>query len=289
MSALPATPSPRERFARDALAGLSAPHKGVPTMWRYDAHGRRLAAQAVTAEAAHPAHCERRLVMGAASEIAQLAGAAPSVAELGFGIPSALYALWPALASPTALPPLEIAGFAHWWLPAATRPLLLCGGSVLAWFAPEAVLTLLLRARQLAGPGALLLVGQHATRDRGVQQALHDDPAGRAAALDLHLVERLRGELGADLDPADFRHELRFDAADGHAETHLVARRALQGRLRGRTLRFGAGESVHTSSVRAYGPLRLQALASRAGWVQRCLWADRDAHVALHLFEARTS
>lgn len=272
-------------FEREVLAGLSAPHKCVPVSWLYDRRGCALAARAAREVAGHPAQAEGRLLAEASPEIATLAGPGAALVELGFGVEAPLARLLPALQAPTLLPPLRVADFDHWTLPAGARPLLYSPHSALARFAPHAVTTLLRRAGRLAGPGALLLVGVDATRDPQRLRALHDDAAGHAAAFHLNLVHRLRGELGLDLDAADFRHELRFDPRDGHVETHLVSARAQGARLRGRTLRLAAGESVHTASVRAYGPLRLRALAQGAGWRQRRLWTEGTPRVALHLFE----
>ncbi len=281
------TEAAHDAFERDVLAGLSAPHKCVPVAWLYDRRGCALAERAAREDAGHPAQAEDRLLAGAAEEIGAMAGRVAALVELGFGVEAPLARLLPALDSPALLPPLAVAAFDHWVLPAAGRPLLYSPHSALARFAPQAVTTLLRRAARLAGPGALLLVGLDATRDTQRLRALHDDPAGHAAAFNLNLLQRLQRELGLAFDPLDFHHALRFDPRDGHVETHLVSRCAQAARLRGRTLRLAAGESVHTASVRAYGPLRLRALAQGAGWRQRRLWTDAEARVSLHLFEHR--
>lgn len=288
MSALEttATEAAHEAFARDVIAGLSTPpRKGVPVVWLYDRRGCVLAAAAARHDAQHPAHAEDRLLAAAAAEIGALAGTGVEVAELGFGVEGPLPRLLAALRSPQVLAPLPVVDFERWSLPAGGRRLLFCPHSAITRFAPSAVTTLLRRAGRLAGPGALLLMGVDATRDPQRLRALHDDAEGHAAAFNLNLIDRIRRELGADLEAAAFRHELRFDARDGHLETHLVSRGAQAARLRGRVVRLAAGESIHTASVRAYGPLRLRALAWGAGWAQRRLWGDREARVALHLFE----
>jgi uncharacterized SAM-dependent methyltransferase len=92
-----------------------------------------------------------------------------------------------------------------------------------------------------------------------------------------------RDEEGAELDPAAFRHEARVLADPPRVEAHLVARRATEWRLGGRTIGFAAGESLHTDDAYKYGPDAFRSIAARAGWAPVRHWPDADGRLGLHL------
>ena len=85
------------------------------------------------------------------------------------------------------------------------------------------------------------------------------------AALHDNLLVRIRNELGGELDPADFRHEVRVFDDPPRVEAYLVAQRATALRVGGRTFRFAKGEPVHTDNAFKYEPETFRALAARAG------------------------
>jgi uncharacterized SAM-dependent methyltransferase len=66
---------------------------------------------------------------------------------------------------------------------------------------------------------------------------------------------------------------------------HLVSRREQWVRVAGRRFHFDQGESIRTETAYKYGLLRIQAMASSAGWTQRQMWIDAHARFGMHVFE----
>ena len=148
---------------------------------------------------------------------------------------------------------------------------------------PDEALAWLQRAASDADNDALLVLGADATLDARALLALYGDPA--CAAFNRHLLVRCKRELGADFELDKFEHQARFDVRQRRIELHLVSRCEQQVRLLGRRFALAAGESIHSASFHHHSLLRVQAMASRAGWSQRQLWTDGSARFALHVFE----
>ncbi len=114
---------------------------------------------------------------------------------------------------------------------------------------------------------------------------LHDaynDRRGVTAAFNLNLLERLRRELGAELDVGGFRHRAFYNAAHGRIEMHLVSRRAQEIRIGGRRFRFERGETVHTENSYKYTADEFRALARRAGLTPLRIWRDAAQLFSVH-------
>ncbi|MBL8286350.1 MAG: L-histidine N(alpha)-methyltransferase [Rubrivivax sp.] len=193
-------------------------------------------------------------------------------------------------------PALELAGVGQdFSAKLALPPPLLAGGGVLVFypgssignFAPAEALRLLREARALARGGAAggtaggtagsgaggLIVGADLVKDARVLEAAYDDALGVTAAFDLNVLRRLNALIGADFDPAQWRHVARFDAAHSRIEMHLEARVALavrwsghDGRVPAGERRFERGERIHTENSYKWRPQDFEALLREAGY-----------------------
>jgi len=134
-----------------------------------------------------------------------------------------------------------------------------------------------------AGPGASLLLGVDRIKDPKRLAAAYDDSQGVTARFNLNLLRVLNRRLGADFDPADFRHLALYDRGAEQVEMHLVARRALEVRLPALelTARFAAGESVRTEISRKFSEPGARALAERAGWTVRRVFSPPSEDFSL--------
>ena len=112
--------------------------------------------------------------------------------------------------------------------------------------------------------------------------AAYNDSAGITAQFNLNLLQRLRDELGAEVDPQGFRHRAFYNAARGRIEMHLVSRRAQEIRLRGRRFHFEPGESIHTENSYKYSLEEFHALARAAGLQPRQVWIDSARLFSVH-------
>ena len=157
-------------------------------------------------------------------------------------------------------------------------------GSSLGNFSRQDAITLLKRFRTLLAGGPLLLGLDH-PKPAPVLEAAYDDAAGVSAAFAGNLLQRLKRELNADFNPAQFRYRARWQPDQSRVEMALVSCCDQDVQIADQRWNFQTGEPLVTEYSLKYSPAMAQELAAAAGWrwVQR--WHDPDDTLSLHLLE----
>lgn len=300
-------------FLDDTLAGLTARPKWASPKYFYDLRGSQLFDRICLQPEYYPTRTEEAILQAAAPDIAAIAGRDATLIELGSGasrkVRLLLEAMQPShylgidiskeflLASTRRLaadyPWLDVhaacADFSkRMTLPAALadgRPVAFFPGSSIGNFDPAAAEAFLLGLHALLPPGSGLLVGVDLIKEKAALEAAYNDAAGVTAAFNLNLLERIRRELGADLDPARFSHRAFFNEDASRIEMHLVSALPQVVVLGGERIPFQAGETIHTENSYKYSVEGFQALAARAGFGARALWTDADDYFSVHYLE----
>ncbi|WP_106476432.1 L-histidine N(alpha)-methyltransferase [Phytohalomonas tamaricis] len=300
-------------FFDDTLAGLSASPKWASPKYFYDLRGSQLFDQICVQPEYYPTRTEEAILERAADDIAAIAGRDATLIELGSGasrkVRLLLESMHPShylgidiskeflLDSTRRLaadyPWLDVhaacADFSHaMTLPEAlddARPVAFFPGSSIGNFDPAAAEAFLLGLHALLPPGSGLLVGVDLVKDKDVLEAAYNDSAGVTAAFNLNLLERIRHELGADLDPARFSHRAFFNEEQSRIEMHLVSDMPQVANLGGKRIAFQAGETIHTENSYKYSVEGFQQLAARAGFSVRALWTDANDYFSVHYLE----
>lgn len=162
------------------------------------------------------------------------------------------------------------------------RKLAFFPGSTIGNFEPHQAIGFLQRVRRLVQPDGALLIGVDLKKDPAILHAAYNDSAGLTAAFNLNLLQRLRAELGAEVNPNGFRHHAFYNAARGRIEMHLISRRAQEIRVQGRRFLFASGEGIHTENSYKYSVEEFHALARRAGLRPRQAWLDPERLFSVH-------
>jgi dimethylhistidine N-methyltransferase len=301
----------REAFRGDAVSGLTAARKTLPSRWLYDDRGSALFEEITTLPEYYPTRTETGILRRHAAEMAAFCGARAVLIESGAGAGLKTEILLGALESPALYVPVDIAGdflvdaaerierrfpyveirpvvadfTADFDLPADLPKLpprvAFFPGSTIGNLAPPDAAELLKRMRAHVGPDGKAIVGVDLRKDLGVLLAAYDDAAGVTAAFNLNLLERANRELGADFDLSAFAHEARWNEAKSAVEMHLVSRKAQTVSVDGRAIRFAAGETIHTEDSRKYDVEGFARLAGTAGWSVAREWLDPDRRFAV--------
>jgi len=328
MAPISAAPSPRTvhpgatpvRFAAaflaDALAGLGASPKSLPSRWFYDAHGSRLFEWISNLPSYYLTRVERGILETHGEAIAApFAGAPCTVIDLGAGdghktllllrrlaerVPTLSYA--PVDVSPAALD--DAAARVREALPATAvtpvrasyaealerlggeRKLVLFLGSSIGNLEHAEALAFLRALRAALRPGDHVLVGFDLVKPLPLLVRAYDDPQGVTRAFNLNLLARMNRELSADFDLGIFRHRATWDPGRPAMESWLESLRAQTVHVAGRAFRLEAGERIHTEISCKYTGVAISAFAEGAGFAEVARFHDPLAWFADALWRA---
>lgn len=297
-------------FRDDVIAGLSLERKRLSPKYFYDRRGSLLFEAICRQPEYYLTRTEEGILAAAAEEIAALVGPESLLVELGSGASRKVRLLLEAMRPSRYLgvdisrdfllqstrrlaadyPWLEVhAAWADFSerlrVPSGVegrRAVAFFPGSSIGNFAPAEAEAFLARLRRALPPGSGVLIGVDLVKDRRVLEAAYNDAAGVTAAFNLNLLERMRRELGASVEPGNFRHLAFFDAAASRIEMHLVSecRQALV--VDEHRFDFARGETLHTENSCKYSREGFQALAGRAGYRSSAVWSDAEGLFSVH-------
>lgn len=301
-------------FAADVLDGLSRQPKQISPKYFYDAAGSELFEQITRLPEYYPTRTELGILRAHGAEIATIIPADAALVEFGAGATTKVRLLLQHC-SIGAYVPVDISGeflkaqaralqqdfpalrvtpvvadfTAPFELPDAVAAMPKVGffpGSTLGNFEPHEASAFLRSARQILGPGALLLIGVDLEKDDRALYAAYNDAAGVTARFNLNLLTRINRELGGNFDLSAFTHRAIYNRERHRIEMHLVSRKPQTVRILSKNVAFRAGESIHTENSYKYSFERFNALARGAGWMPNASWTDHDGLFSVHALVA---
>ena len=289
-------PGEGSSLQKDALRGLSAPYKNIPSKYFYDARGSELFAQICDLPEYYPTRTEHALLRSVADRIVALT-APTDLVELGSGDARKTRALLDAVDAngrDTRYVPIDVGEDMlrntaasllkdYPWLavhgivgdyerhlgkiPAGKRKLFLFLGSTIGNLNPSYTRVFLRNLASQIGPDDYFLLGTDLVKPRAVLEAAYNDSAGVTAAFNLNMLNVLNRELDADFDLDDFEHVAFWKARASRVEIQLRALRALTVRVGqlGRSFDFAQGESMQTEISRKYTEASVAKMLEAAG------------------------
>lgn len=296
-----------ESLAEAARRGLTANPKDLPCHLFYDERGSELFELITALPEYYPMRADEEILQRRAAEIVEAAGTPLELIELGAGssaktapVIDAILAVQDRLVyrpidvsraalewgAKTLLEGRDrltvsavcgdyVAGLEHLG-PGASRRLVLWLGSSIGNQTRAEAADFLGNAGRMLAPGDAFLVGIDLRKEVRVLEAAYDDASGVTAAFNKNLLQRLRDELGAELDPDDFAHRAVWDEEIGAVRIFLES-------LRNQTVRIPSlelevelreGERIHTEDSTKYSLEEIDDLARTAGLERRHTWLD---------------
>lgn len=302
-----------DEMREEVAEGLSRPQKRLSPKYFYDRRGSELFEEITRQPEYYPTRAERRLLKvhmpewipalqpvalvelgaGAADKTTTVLDAMHEVIETPTYVPidisgefldrvaEALRTVYPA----AVVRPMVADMTAGFHLPDdLDRPVLfaLLGGTIGNFPRDEGV-EQLRRIRAEMRPGDRFILGCDLRKDVHILEAAYNDAAGVTAAFNLNVLNVLNRELGADFDPADFRHRAFYNAEDHQIEMHLEAVRPVTVTVPGAgTFAFRRGETLHTEVSSKYDRPTIHDMLERAGMASE-RFAEADPGFAILL------
>lgn len=301
-------------FRDDVIEGLGKSPRWIPCKYFYDERGSQLFDQICELDEYYLTRTELAIMERYAGEMADQIGRGVMLVEFGSGSSIKTRILLDHLHKPVAYVPVDIsqdhlrktaeglrlrypeieilpvcADFTEdFGLPTTSRPpthdAVYFPGSTIGNFQPDQALALLKQIVRLCGCGGGLLIGIDLQKDPKVIEAAYNDTEGITAAFNLNLVDRLRTELGANLQQADFEHHAAYNSKDHRVEIGLISRVDQEVKIGDHSFQFAAGELIHTEYSHKYTVDGFAELAAQAGLTLHEHWTDPDGLFAvLHL------
>ena len=303
----------RGNILDEALAGLGAMPKTLPSKYFYDERGSELFQRICELPEYYVTRLETALLGEIAAQAAELIGDHASIIEYGTGSSEKIGILLAALDRPAALVAVDISDsalrhaaerMAHDFpdldvhaictdftqpfklptLSGSGRRVVFFPGSSLGNFDHEQSVRFLANAARVVGPGGGMLIGIDMKKDEAILNAAYDDAQGVTAAFNLNILRHLNRVCGAEFDLDAFKHRAFYNAEAGRIEMHLVSLRAQTVTLGGRSIAFAEGETIHTENSYKYSVPEFQDLARRAGCEPVHAWTDAESLYSLHYF-----
>jgi len=293
-----------DRFREDVREGLQDQTKRIPNKYFYDAKGSELFQQICGLEEYYLTRCETEILRTHHREICAAVGPECALIELGSGTSREARILLATLENPALYVPIDIS-----WVPLTQSSaalerefpqlniLPLCAdysqvtmlppqaresrrrvfffpGSTIGNFTQLEALAFLRQIRNLCLPGDAMLIGFDLIKDSAVLHAAYNDKQGVTAAFNLNLLERLRHELGAEVDLDGFYHRAFYDSDLQRVEMHLVSSRFQVMTLEELKITFWPHESILTELSCKYSRQSFANMAKSAGFAPQLIWTD---------------
>jgi L-histidine N-alpha-methyltransferase len=302
-------PRTMDSFLTDVLVGLSCPQKRLPSKYFYDAAGSRLFDRITELAEYYPTRAELAIMRAHADAMAARCGPQCLLVELGAGSLVKVRLLLDQLNRPAGYVPVDVSGdhlrgaarelaadypslgvypvvadFTRpFWAPSvpAARRVVYFPGSTIGNFDPSEADQLLRRVMRLIGPGGGLILGLDLRKAPAMLEPAYNDAQGVTAAFNRNLLVRINSELGADFDPAAFRHRAYYNRERSRIEMHLVSTAAQRVRVGDATFAFLAGESIHTENSYKYDLADFARRVAECGLRADETWTDENGYFAV--------
>lgn len=304
----PITLSPDQQvMLEDALAGLSAQQKNLPSKYFYDEEGSRIFDEITELPEYYPTRTEAVIMTIHGQEMADTLGENVLLVEYGSGSSIKTRILLDRLNRMAAYVPVDISGdylfkvaadlqaeYPHvnvlpvvadftepFSLPkkpdSDQRVVAYFPGSTIGNFTRTDALRILSQMAELCGPDGGVLIGVDLLKSRDVLIDAYNDSQGVTARFNLNLLHRINSELGTDFVVDHFAHEAIFNEDESRIEMHLFSQRSQVVCIDGLRIRFEEGESILTEYSHKYTLEAFEKLAAGAGLETRHVWTDPES------------
>lgn len=308
-------------IADDVWIGLTKMPKSLPAWLFYDSAGSELFEEITQLPEYYLTRTEREIFGHHADEMVVAAGDNLTLVELGAGTASKTCAIigailrqqpqltfYPVDVSPAALQS-AIQHLTKKHASLTVRPLVsdytrgipeldkidgrklvLYIGSSIGNFEPLQASAILARIRRSLSPGDALLIGTDMVKDASVLLPAYDDAEGITARFNLNLLARINRELGGNFNLDSFRHVAVWNAPESRIEMYLEStkRQVVSIGDLGLSVRFDAGERIHTENSYKFSMQMICTILQNAGFILERAWMDDREWFALHLAKVRS-
>jgi len=301
-------------FLAEAIAGLSASPRTLPSKFFYDERGSDLFQEICRLPEYYITRAETEILQQHVVELAESVGAKAELVGFGTGAGVKTRLLLECLTDPIAyvpvdiskqrlidsaealsraMPHLEILPVCADYLQDIRLPqpirkpahiAVYFPGSTIGNLEPAVARGFLEGVNRLCGPSGGLIIGVDLQKSREVLEAAYNDSASVTAEFNRNLLVRANRELGANFDIPQWRHRAIYNDNESRIEMHLLSETEQTVHIAGRSLAFAAGEKIITEFSYKHTVDGFTALAESAGFRRARTWMDPQQLFAVFHF-----
>jgi L-histidine Nalpha-methyltransferase len=303
-------------YTDEVIRGLTSRPKTLPCKLLYDDRGSVLFEEITRLPEYYLTRTELAILQERSKEIVDAVGTPVSVIELGAGTATKTGPLLRAFASrqmrvkyfpvdissaalddarkrikeecPSAVIRPVVADFGdgfHFLREIPGRKLVLYLGSSIGNFDWNDATTMLRKVGEQLSNGDSLLLGTDMAKDLQFLLPAYDDAQGVTEEFSKNILVRLNRELGADFNVNSFRHIAEWNPTQSRIEIFLESLRPQTVNVRSArlTLKFRAGERIHTENSYKYTLESVRRMLCVSGFKLDKTWFDQREWFGLHL------
>jgi dimethylhistidine N-methyltransferase len=290
-------------FREEVLQGLQDARKELPSKYFYDDAGSHLFEDICELDEYYLTRTELQIMQEKMHEMVSLLGPQCLLIEYGSGSSTKTRTLLDALQAPAGYVPIDIAKeqlmrsvaalatayptldvlpvcadyTSDFLLPAPAKPVsrrvAYFPGSTIGNFDREPAQRFLQQIAKVCRGGGLL-IGVDLKKDFNILHRAYNDARGVTARFNLHLLERINLELGANFRLDQFGHYAFYNPGQSRIEMHLVSLTNQTARVGDVEISFKLGESIWTESSYKYTLDEFAHVAAAAGFRVERVWTD---------------
>lgn len=309
------TNSETSEFEQDVLEGLTSTPKFLSCKYFYDQRGSELFEQICETPEYYLTRTELAIMQDNIGEIAESLGPKIAMVEFGSGSSIKTQILLEHVSAISTYLPVDISGdhlaitadalsntfpdiLIHPIAADFTAPfeipegllkdqkvVVYFPGSTIGNFEIERARELLQNIANVSGSGGGFLVGIDLIKDPEILHAAYNDSEGITEAFNLNLLERINGELGADIEISNFKHRAVFNSEPGRMEIYIDSLVEQSIEIGDQTIEFEQNEAIFTEYSHKYELDHFKELAAGAGFQFKQMWTDSKNYFGVLYFE----
>lgn len=307
-----------EAIESAVLASLSKEQKEIPSKFLYDERGAQLFDAICQQPEYYPTQTEMQLLVDNCTEITDLVGKSPVLAEYGSGHNRKIQVLLDSCTEGTTYVPIDIskeyllenaklianqypklevvavcADFLKpFELPTSTsehKKVAFFPGSTIGNFEPETSQQILKGMASLVGNTGGTLIGVDLKKDPTVLEAAYNDQNGMTEAFELNVLDRLNRELGMNFVRQDYDYEGKYNEEAGRIEMSLVSRRNQTVTLKSQAIRISEGEKILLEHSYKFSVEEFHSKCEAVGITPIRSWVDPQELFSIHYGEVKAA
>ena len=149
-------------------------------------------------------------------------------------------------------------------------------GSNIGNFPNDKAVDFLSKLKTFLKPNDILFMGVDLKKDPSIILSAYNDSKGVTTAFNLHLLDRINGELDGNFDRNKFQHYPHYNPHTGECRSYLIAKEEQLVTIGDEQIMFDAWEPVFMEVSKKYDDSQLKELADKSGFTSLDSFYDQD-------------